>query len=142
MRTQVVLAGGAGLVVGAAMNYLLSDLKSAYFRAYLPPWVICSYVILALGAGLLLVGLIVKPSSALRLDASRAANALTYIAVVNGIAAIAFAAPVLIPSFRFPILITQWPGIYMVIAYVAFLVVGILGNLAWSSVFRSLPSMG
>ena len=43
------------------------------------------------------------------------------LSILNTIVAIIFLFPILIPQLAFPILITEWPGIYMVLAYFIFL---------------------
>jgi hypothetical protein len=64
------------------------------------------------------------------------------LAIFNGVMAGIFVIPVLDPAFEFPILITRWPGIYMVIAYFSFLIVSVLGNAAWSNLARNFLEDG
>ena len=51
---------------------------------------------------------------------------------INLGSAIAFTAPIFLPRLQFPILLTEWPGIYIFIGYSAFLIAGVLGMLAWA----------
>ncbi|MCS7136789.1 MAG: hypothetical protein NZ941_00290, partial [Candidatus Caldarchaeum sp.] len=43
------------------------------------------------------------------------------LSLVNAAAACVFTAPVLVPSLAFPILLTQWGAVYMVLGYFSFL---------------------
>ena len=54
------------------------------------------------------------------------------LSVLNTIVAIIFLFPILIPQLAFPILITEWPGIYMVLAYFIFLFAAVIGFIAWT----------
>ena len=58
-----------------------------------------------------------------------------YFAVANASIATLFIIPILLPRYRFPILITEWPGIYMVIAYFAFLFVAVFGSIGWATLY-------
>ncbi len=55
-----------------------------------------------------------------------------YMTVINLAAAVAFTIPVLVPEFTFPLLLTIWPGTWMFISYFTFLIVAVLGTLAWA----------
>lgn len=127
--------GALGLGSGVAMNFLLGQLKSDFFRAYLPPWTFASYAVIALGGSAILGGLALGGGPSAPLDVRRASRVAATLSMVNAVAAAIFVAPVLDPALRLPILITQWPGIYMVIAYLSFLVVGVLGLAAWAVMF-------
>jgi hypothetical protein len=56
-----------------------------------------------------------------------------YVAIINLIAAVAITIPVLVPEFTFPLLLTEWPGTWMFIAYFLFLIVAVLGSVAWAA---------
>lgn len=58
------------------------------------------------------------------------------ICLVNAVAACFFTAPVLVPGLAFPILLTQWGAVYMVLGYFSFLVYGVLGALGWAAAYR------
>jgi hypothetical protein len=120
---------------------MLSQLRSEFFRAYLPPWVYVSDATVAVGVVLVLVGVALRPAEPRGLKPDRAAGIVVRIALVNAIVAAFLLAPILVPSFRFPILITQWPGIYMVLAYFSFLAVGVLGMAAWALILVHLPDL-
>jgi hypothetical protein len=141
MRRPFVLLGALTLGSGAAMNLMLGQLRSDFFRAYLPPWVYVSYATIAAGGILVVAGLALKPAEFKPLNPSRAAGLMARMALLNAAAAALFLGPVLVPSFRLPILITQWPGIYMVLAYFSFLAVGVLGMAAWSVFLMHLPDL-
>ncbi len=135
MRRQLVLLGAFALGSGAAMAIMLGQLRSDFFRAYLLPWQYVSYATMAVGAALLVLGALQRPQELRPVDPGKAARLLVRLAMLNAVAAALFLIPVLFPSFRLPILITQWPGIYMVLAYFSFLVVGVLGMAVWSLLF-------
>ena len=52
--------------------------------------------------------------------------------LINTAITIIVAIPVLIPSLAFPILITEWPGIYMIIGFFSLIICGILGFCGWA----------
>ena len=60
------------------------------------------------------------------------------LSVLNTIVAIIFLFPILIPQLAFPILITERPGIYMVLAYFIFLIAAVIGFIAWTFVYYLL----
>lgn len=132
MRRSLVLLGVFLLGAGLVMTYMLSQLRSDFFRAFLPPWVYGSYGLTAVGAIVVVVGLAVKPSLEPPVKAVGASGVFWKLAMLNTVAAALFVLPVLYPALRIPILITQWPGIYMVLAYFSFVLVGVLGMAAWA----------
>jgi len=123
------------------MNLMLGQLRSDFFRAYLPPWVYVSYATIAAGGILIVFGLFLKPVEFKPLSPGRAGGLMARLALLNAAAAALLLAPVLVPSLRLPILITQWPGIYMVLAYFSFIAVGVLGMAAWAVFFAHLPDL-
>ncbi|MBI2125990.1 MAG: hypothetical protein HYU02_01555 [Thaumarchaeota archaeon] len=72
-----------------------------------------------------------QPSS-LRLDLGRVVRYFVYMAFINLAIAIVITTPIFLPRLRFPILLTEWPGIYIYIGYTAFLIGGVVGMLAWA----------
>ena len=52
--------------------------------------------------------------------------------LINTAITILVTIPVLIPSLAFPILITEWPGIYMIIGFFSLLICGIFGFCGWT----------
>ncbi|HUI00292.1 MAG TPA: hypothetical protein VLX56_01535 [Nitrososphaerales archaeon] len=61
-----------------------------------------------------------------------------YATIINAFAAVAFTAPIIIPEFAFPLKLEVWPGTWMFISYFVFLIVGVLGTLAWAVLFDLL----
>ncbi len=141
MRRQLILLGALALGSGVGMNLMLGQLRSDFFRAYLPPWTYASYATLGLGAALVVIGLAMKPVEWQALTPAKASGFMVKLTLLNAAAAVLIVAPVLMPSFRLPILITQWPGIYMVLAYFSFLAVGVLGMAAWSVLYAHMPDL-
>ena len=123
------------------MSFLVSLLRSETYRAAIVIYEYTAIVVGVIGAGVFVVGLVARDSPLSGIDTEGVARFYFRLALINTVAAALFAAPVLDPRFEFPILITQWPGIYMVIAYTFFVLVGILGMLCWGILFHLLPSM-
>lgn len=67
-----------------------------------------------------------------------AVNYFFKMSMLNTIIAIIFLFPILIPQLAFPILITQWPGIYMVLAYFIFLISSVVGFMIWTVAYYLL----
>jgi len=130
-------------VLGTAplMYLLLSTLRGETFRGDIPMWIGFSQVLAVAGAALLLAGSAMRGGPMRLIPTEAGARIFLYSALVNAVAAAAFAAPVLYPGFEFPILITRWPGIYMVIAYTFFVLVGVFGMLAWGVALHLMPSV-
>ncbi len=55
--------------------------------------------------------------------------------LVNTVAACLFTAPVLVPSLAFPILLTQWGAVYMLLGYLSFILYGVLGMICWAAAY-------
>jgi len=73
-----------------------------------------------------------------RIGLERVVKYFVYATFINLGAAIAFTAPIFLPRLQFPILLTEWPGIYIYIGYSAFLIAGVLGMLAWAAAYYLL----
>ena len=73
-----------------------------------------------------------------RFGLERVVKYFVYATFVNLGAAVAFTAPIFIPRLQFPILLTEWPGVYIYIGYSAFLIAGVLGMLAWAVAYYLL----
>src|SRR5438132_13590104 len=123
------------------MYGLLIQLRSQTFRADLPPWMTGALALVGIGVVIFVAGLALPRREMRTLDVVRASRYLAYSTVFNTIAAACFSIPVLIPAFEFPILITRWPGIYMVVGYAFFVLIGVLGSLGWSVLYRWLPEL-
>lgn len=141
VRRAVSILGAIIGFLGGAMYGLLIQLRSETFRADLPPWMTGALALVGLGIVLFLAGLALPRRETGTLDVVRASNYFAYSTVFNTFAAACFSIPVLIPTFEFPILITRWPGIYMVIGYAFFVLIGVLGSLGWSVLYRWLPEL-
>ncbi len=128
---------------GVVMHFLLLALgQESFFMAavYLPPAQAVAYAIIAAGIVLLAASFALKWPRYVVLSNDSASRYFGRIALVNALAAAVFAAPMLVPSLELPILITEWPGIYIVVAYAFFVIFGVLGMLAWSVMYRLAPS--
>lgn len=77
-------------------------------------------------------------STSSEIECGRASRLFLKLALFNAAAACVYTAPVLVPSLAFPILLTQWGAVYMVIGYFSFLVYGVLGALGWSATYLLL----
>src|SRR5437870_1095589 len=141
VRRAVSILGAIIGFLGGAMYGLLIQLRSETFRADLPPWMTGALALVGLGIVLFLAGLALPRRETGTLDVVRASNYFAYSTVFNTFAAACFSIPVLIPTFEFPILITRWPGIYMVIGYAFFVMIGVLGSLGWSVLYRWMPEL-
>ncbi len=139
MNRALVSLGAFFLALGFVMPQLLGELMTVTFRAAIPPWLAVSLPLAVLGGALALAGL--RSGGWGTLDRRTPARYFGYATVVNSVAAVAFILPVLLPRLEFPILITRWPGIYMVTAYLSFLVVGVLGCLGWAVMYGMSPSL-
>lgn len=128
---------------GVTMQFLLIGLgEESFFMAgvYIPPAQFAAYGIIAAGALLVLVGLVTKWPAYLEVTGETASNYFGRLALINSLAAAVFAAAMLDPVLELPILLTKWPGVYIVIAYAFFVIVGVLGMLGWSMMYRFMPS--
>src|SRR5579863_10369044 len=103
MRRALLYLGALGIASGTAMNLLLGQLKSDFFRAYLPPWIFVSYGVIALGGVVLVAGIIIGGGHSPAFEARRASRLTATLALVNAVAAACFVSPVLDPALRFPI---------------------------------------
>jgi hypothetical protein len=123
------------------MFFLVSLLHSETYRAAIIIYQYSGLVVGLIGAAALVVGLFARDTPFGAIDTEGVARFYFRLALINTVSAVLFAAPVLDPRFKFPILITEWPGIYMVVAYTSFVLVGIIGTLLWGIFFHLLPSM-
>lgn len=126
---------------GAVMYALIGGLRFQTFRPELAPYENTALAAGMIGLAILLVGAVLKPSRMRLMKTSKGSKIFLYASLFNCVAAAVFISPVLDPSLKFPILITQWPGIYMVIAYTMFLLIGIVGSLGWSLVYYLAPNL-
>lgn len=141
LRKLVSVSGILVSLLGAVMYLLLGELRSETFRSDLPPYLSVASAAVVLGALLFAVGLVLPESGSRVIDVQIASRYMTEVALANAFLAALFAIPVLIPSLEFPILITRWPGIYMVMAFFLFVTLGVLGSFSWAALFRWLPDL-
>jgi hypothetical protein len=135
--------GGLLAASGVVMHFLLIALgQEAFFMSffYLPSALVVSYGVIAAGVVLVLASLVMEWPRQVGVSGEVASAYFGRIALVNALAAAIFAAPMLVPPLELPILLTEWPGIYIVVAYAFFVIVGVLGMLAWSMMYRFAPS--
>lgn len=128
---------------GVLMHFLLVALgQETFFMAqdYLPPAQIVSYGIIAAGIVFLIASFVAEWPRYAGVTNYEASRYFGRVALVNALAAAVFAAPMLVPSLELPILLTVWPGIYIVVAYTSFVLFGVLGMLGWSVMYRLAPA--
>jgi hypothetical protein len=142
MNRYTAFWGGLLALSGLVMYALLIALGGeSFFMAavYLPPAELTAYGVVAAGIILLSASVATDRPRYSGLSNDTVSNYFGRIALVNGLAAAIFAAPMLVPSLELPILLTEWPGIYIVVAYAFFVIFGVLGMLAWSVMYRFAP---
>ncbi len=128
---------------GVTMHFLLLGLGEETFfmsEVYLPPAQIVSYGVTSAGVLLTLASFVMKWPRYAEVSSDVASRYFGRIALLNALAAAVFAAPMLVPPLELPILLTEWPGIYIFIAYSSFLMFGVIGMLAWSMMYRFSPA--
>lgn len=128
---------------GVAMHFLLVGLGyQTFFMApiYLPPAQVVSSGVVAAGVILILASFLTKWPRYHEISNEAASRYFGRITLVNGVAAAIFVAPMLAPPLMLPILLTEWPGIYIVIAYGFFVIFGVVGMLGWSMMYRFTPA--
>jgi hypothetical protein len=143
MNTFTVAWGGLLAASGVVMHFLLLGLgRESFFMSavYLPPAQIASYGVIAAGIALVLASFVTERPRYFEINTEVASKYFGRIALVNALAAAVFATPMLMPSLELPILLTEWPGIYIVIAYAFFVIFGVVGMLAWSMMYRFTPA--
>jgi hypothetical protein len=64
-----------------------------------------------------------------------------YLALFNMVVAAAATVPVLIPELGLPLLLQIWPGTWMIVAYFAFLIAGVVGFVVWSLIYSMVPRL-
>jgi hypothetical protein len=143
MNTYLAIWGALLALSGVAMHFLLTGLESVTFfmaPVYLPPAQIASYGIIVAGLVLLVASFVVKWPRYAAVSNDAASRYFGRIALVNGLAAAVFVAPMLVPPLQLPILLTERPGIYIVVAYAFFVIFGVMGMLAWSVMYHFTPA--
>lgn len=127
--------------MGAIMHLILDFLAHETFRAGLTIWQYSAYGMIIFGIALAIGGVLAKPFERGYISSRSAAKLFGYSAMINAVAAAIFTMPLLYPRFEFPILITQWPGIYMIIAYSFFIIFGVLGMLGWAFLYSNFAGI-
>jgi hypothetical protein len=142
VNTYLAIWGALLALSGVAMHFLLTGLEYVTFfmaPVYLPPAQIVSYGIIVAGSALFLASFVTRWPRYAAIDNAAASRYFGRIALVNGLAAAVFVTPMLVPPLQLPILLTEWPGIYIVVAYAFFVIFGVTGMLAWSVMYRFAP---
>ncbi len=125
------------------MWLLLQGLYSVNFFMmgfYIPPAQTVAEGTTFAGILLLLASLVSEWPRYAEVSNETAARYFGWAALVNALAAAVFTVPMLVPSLEFPILIAEWPGIYLVIAYAFFIIFGVIGMLGWSVMYSFMPT--
>jgi len=135
--------GGLLAFCGVLMYFLLDALgEESFFMGpvYIPP-------AQEVSLGVVLAGIIIAAAGAAfdwpkycAISCGVAAKYFGIAALVNALAAAVFAAAMLVPPLELPILFTEWPGIYIAIAYSSFVGFGVFGLLAWGVMYQNLPN--
>lgn len=127
---------------GVTMYILLQALGAeTFFMApiYIPPAQDVSLGVVIAGIVLLVVSALSEWPGYSGVSNEVAAKYFARAALVNALAAAVFASAMLIPSLELPILFTEWPGIYIAIAYASFVGFGVMGLFAWGLMYQNLP---
>jgi len=143
MNTYAAAWGCLLAASGVVMHFLLLGLgQESFFMSgvYLPPAQVASYGTIAAGVALLFTSFVTEWPRYVEISNEVASRYFGRIALFNAIAAAIFAAPMLVPSLELPILLTEWPGIYIVIAYAFFVIFGVVGMLCWSVMYQFTPA--
>jgi hypothetical protein len=143
MNTYLAIWGALLALSGVVMHFLLTGLESVTFfmaPVYLPPAQIVSYGIIVAGLVFLLASFVIRWPRYAAVSNDVASRYFGRVALVNGLAAAVFVAPMLVPPLQLPILLTEWPGIYIVVAYAFFVIFGVMGMLAWSVMYHFTPA--
>lgn len=143
MNTYLAIWGALLALSGVAMHFLLTGLEYVTFfmaAVYLPPAQIVSYGVIAAGLVLLLASFVIRWPEYATISSDAASRYFGRVALVNGLAAAVFVTPMLVPPLELPILLTEWPGIYIVVAYAFFVIFGVLGMLAWGVMYHFTPA--
>jgi hypothetical protein len=141
MNKVATMAGALVCASGFAMFFLVGELHSETYRAAIVIYEYSAVVVSLIGAAVTIIGVFAHETPIGTIGSEGVARLYTRLAMVNVVAAALFAAPVLDPVFKFPILITRWPGVYMVVAFTFFVIVGILGMFCWGVMYHLLPSL-
>src|SRR5579871_2419828 len=128
----VVGLGVLVLIIGGLTHFLLISLSNEVFRGNIAFYQNIALLTIIVGVVVSFTGFGLRPFKSEWLDSRLAGKYFGYSALINAIAAALFTVPLFYPPLDFPILITEWPGIYMIIAYSFFIIFGVLGMIAWS----------
>ena len=138
--TWGTLVAGSGI----AMYFLLQALgQESFFMSseYIPLASLVSLGVTAAGVLMIIASMFVEWPRYIGLGATGASKLFGVAALVNAVAAALFTVAMLLPPLEMPILFTEWPGIYIAIAYAAFVGFGVFGLFAWSMMYRVLPDL-
>jgi len=124
--------------MGVLTIVLLNSLLGETYRAGVVIWQDTGYALIVGGITIVASSVFLPNFKNDKMNSKTIAKYFGYSALINSIAAVAITLPLLYPPFDFPILITEWPAIYMIIAYSFFIIFGVLGMLGWSFVYSYL----
>lgn len=142
MNRYLATWGTLVAIAGLTMYLLLLSLgRQTFFMAafYIPPTQIIAATVAVAGVVMLVSSIVVSWPTFRALSSNLAARYFARLALINALAAAIFASAMLVPPLELPILLTEWPGIYISIAYASFVGFGVLGMLAWAMMYRALP---
>lgn len=142
MNSYLAIWGGLLTLSGVAMHFLLIGMEYVTFfmaAAYLPSAQLVAYGVIIVGLVLVSASFVIRWPRYVAISNDAASRYFGRISLFNGLAAAVFVAPMLVPPLQLPILLTEWPGIYIVIAYAFFVIFGVMGMLAWSVMYRFAP---
>ncbi|MDG6978529.1 MAG: hypothetical protein JRN58_05550 [Nitrososphaerota archaeon] len=143
MNRYLAFWGALLAASGIVTHFLLIGLGAEpFFMAmyYIPPAQVAAAGIAVAGALLVVASVFVDWPRYFPLGNETVARYFARLALLNALAAVVFTAPMLAPPLDLPILLTEWPGIYIFVAYSSFLIFGVVGMLCWSVMYRSSPA--
>ena len=83
------------------------------------------------------------------LETARVAKWFSYVGVLNVLAAVILTIPIVIPGpsgtsdmLQIALVVAFFPGLYILMGYLGFLVVGVAGTIAWAAVYYLVGAMG
>ncbi len=143
MNRYLAAWGAIVAASGITMYALLQALQGeTFFMAadYIPPAQVVAAGVVTVGALMLVASAFLEWPRYFALSTDAAARYFARLALFNALAAAVFASAMLIPSLELPILLTEWPGIYIAVSYGSFVGFGVMGMLAWGLMYQMLPS--
>src|ERR1700731_3007279 len=128
------------LIIGVLTHFLLISLSAEVFRGNIAFYQDIALLTIVVGIVVSIAGFVVHPFQSERVESRVVAKYFGYSAMINALAAGLFTLPLFYPPFDFPILITEWPAIYMIIAASFFIICGVLGMMGWSYTYSNFAA--